>query len=116
MTAASQDFAVVPLRPQSAPPADAPTFVVEPPEWLTEKGRGAWDRLAPLNQLTPKDTDEFAAYCESIAEYEESTGLLAETGLVIIDPNSGMPVPNPIQTIRDRADRKIAFWANRFRG
>lgn len=110
------DFAVVSLRPKSNPATEIASVSVDAPEWLTERGRTAWDRLAPLNVVTGSDVDEFAAFCESIAEYQEATELLAETGLVILDPMSGAPVPNPITSVRDRADRKIAFWANRFRG
>ncbi|MDJ0404020.1 P27 family phage terminase small subunit [Rhodococcus erythropolis] len=110
------DFAVVSLRPGSKPAPEGVQANVTAPEWLTERGRTAWDRLAPRNVVTESDADEFAAFCESIAEYQEATELLAETGLVILDPMSGAPVPNPITSVRDRADRKIAFWANRFRG
>ena len=113
----SPELSVVSLRPNHKPPestsSDTPP---ETPEWLTDIGKQTWARLAPLFNLTPADIDEFAAYCEAIAEYQESTVIIAEAGLLIIDPASGMPIPNPIQAVRDRADRKLAFWAGRFRG
>jgi len=112
----SPELSVVSLRPHAPEPLKIDgEQTIEPPEWLSEHARAAWDRLAPLYQLTALDVDEFAAYCETLAEFREASEVITEAGLLIIDPASGMPVPNPIQMVRDRADRKIAFWANRFR-
>jgi P27 family predicted phage terminase small subunit len=112
----SPELSVVSLRPTNAPAAPAESETrIEPPEWLSEYAKEAWERLAPYCQLAPTDVDEFAAYCETLAEFRESSEVISEAGLLIIDPASGMPVPNPIQMVRNNADRKIAFWANRFR-
>ncbi|KZM68144.1 P27 family phage terminase small subunit [Nocardia terpenica] len=112
MTAA--DFPVIPLRRASQTPMAASTGAPEPPEWLTELGRQVWQQLASRIELTPTALGEFACYCEALAEFQESTQLLSETGLLIVDAN-GAPVLNPISAVRDRADRKIAAWAARFR-
>ncbi len=112
----SPELSVVSLRPHSSPaPQPDAESSIEPPGWLSEYAKEAWERLAPLYQLTATDIDEFAAYCETLAEFRESSEVISEAGLLIIDPASGMPVPNPIQSVRNNADRKIAFWANRFR-
>lgn len=105
---------VIPLVSREAPVAS--TERPEPPEWLTEKGREAWDRYAPLYAITERDLPEFVAYCEAIGEFHETTEMLAEVGLVVLDPASGMPEANPVLSIRDRADRKLASWSERFRG
>lgn len=111
----SEPLSVISLKPKKTHPDNAASSI-EPPEWLSEHGREAWERLAPELSLTATDLDEFAAYCESISEFREATEVISEAGLLIIDPASGMPVPNPITGVRDRADRKIAAWAARFRG
>lgn len=103
--------AVIPLGRSSESSAQRP----EPPEWLTDKGREAWDELAPLHSLTALDRIEFAAFCEAVGELAEATEMISDVGLVVIDPASGMPTPNPLTAIRDRADRKVASWAERFR-
>ncbi|MET7773746.1 P27 family phage terminase small subunit [Nocardia sp. NPDC005366] len=107
------DYPVIPLR--RTPPVSLSAWKAEPPEWLTSDARLMWERLAPHTELTPANLFEFAAYCEALAEFQEATVILAETGLLVIDAASGAPVPNPISAVRDRADRKIAAWAARFR-
>lgn len=109
------ELAVISLRPTPSAPAEVESSI-EPPDWLSDYAKEAWARLAPYMTLAPTDVDEFAAYCETLAEFRESTEVISEAGLLIIDPASGMPVPNPIAGVRDRADRKIAAWAARFRG
>ncbi|UAK38430.1 P27 family phage terminase small subunit [Gordonia bronchialis] len=105
--------AVIPLaRPASPDQGDGAT--PDPPDWLTDKGREAWETLAPLYRLTPRDLAEFAAFCEAFGEFHEATEMISDVGLVVIDPASGMPTPNPLAAIRDRADAKLARWATRF--
>ncbi|MFI6168827.1 P27 family phage terminase small subunit [Nocardia sp. NPDC051052] len=112
------DYPVIPLHrpPAAGPDHDAVDAAPEPPEWMTSNGRDAWQRLTLHVQVTATNRDEFAAYCEAIAEFRESTEIISETGLLILDPASGQPAPNPVTMVRDRADAKIARWAQRFRG
>ncbi|WP_067839722.1 P27 family phage terminase small subunit [Nocardia lijiangensis] len=109
----SPDYPVIPLRRPT--PVSVSAWKADPPEWLTAEARTMWERLAPHTELTPANLFEFAAYCEALAEFQEATVILAETGLLVIDAASGAPIPNPISAVRDRADRKIASWATRFR-
>lgn len=91
-------------------------LVSEPPEWMSERGIAAWSRLQERGVWVREiDRDEFIMYCEAIAEYEEATELLRDTGLVIIDPLSGSPVPNPIISMRDSAERKVNRWSRMFK-
>lgn len=85
------------------------------PDWMTDKGVEAWETLAPLYNLSKHDLPEFVAFCEALGELNESTGMIAEIGLIVVDPHSGLPDSNPIAGIRDRADIKVARWAQRFR-
>lgn len=107
-------FRVIPLNNGAQQGPDDFLSDPQPPEWMTEWGTAAWNDLAPLHKLRLTDLPEFAAFCEAVAEFRESSELIRDTGLVVIDPVSGAPVPNPVTSIRDRADRKIASWANRF--
>lgn len=102
---------VIPLTKRQPDPAGDD---LSPPDWLTEKGREAWDLLFPLHTVTTRDLPEFIAFCEAVGEFHESTEMISDVGLVVIDPVSGMPTPNPLTSIRDRADAKIARWAGRF--
>lgn len=106
---------VVSLRPGHKPPEAAALETAECPEWLSEFGKETWLRLAPQYQLGPTDVDEFAAFCEAVAEFREATEVISEAGLLVIDPQTAMPVPNPITGVRDRADKKLAYWAGRFK-
>ncbi|MBF6333334.1 P27 family phage terminase small subunit [Nocardia transvalensis] len=108
------DFPVVPLR-KPAQPVSVSAWDANPPTWLTEQARTIWEQLAPHIDLCPASLLEFACYCEALAEFQEATAILGETGLLVIDAASGAPVPNPISAVRDRADRKVAAWAARFR-
>lgn len=60
---------VRPSRINDAEPVPALGEVL-PPEWLPERARAVWDRLAPdmirKSILTPWDTDAFAALCCTI--------------------------------------------------
>lgn len=119
-SAASLAPRVIRLRPSvadEAPKIDIPfTTPPEPFEWMSELAVEHWNRLAPLIVLRPSELTEFAAYCEALSEFQESTDMIKDVGLVVPDPATGLPTSNPLTGIRDRADRKLAFWANRFRG
>lgn len=107
---------VIPLRPDAVSD-DATGETPEPPDSLTERGTAVWQELAPLYpSLQRRDHVEFAAFCESVAEYREASEMIDEAGIVIIDPSTGLPEPSPLLTIRTAADGRIARWANRFRG
>ncbi|MFG1796705.1 P27 family phage terminase small subunit [Nocardia sp. NPDC049149] len=108
------DYPVVPLR-RPAQPVSVSAWKTDPPTWLTEQARLLWEQLAPHTELNPANVGEFACYVEALAEFQEATVILGETGLLVIDAASGSPVPNPMSAVRDRADRKIAAWAARFR-
>ncbi|XAO35435.1 terminase small subunit [Gordonia phage Morgana] len=123
MTAPEQMPRVIHLRPRASSgegtPNEPNAVFTEPPEpldWLSEIATEHWRREAALRELRPSDLPEFAAYCETLAEFQESSDMIKDVGLVVPDPETGLPTANPLTMIRDRADRKIAFWANRFRG
>ncbi|WP_063045978.1 P27 family phage terminase small subunit [Nocardia pseudovaccinii] len=110
----ASEFPVIALR-RPTQPLSVSAWKTDPPPWLTEQARSLWEQLAPHTELNPANVVEFACYCEALAEFQEATVILGETGLLVIDAASGAPVPNPISAVRDRADRKIAAWAARFR-
>lgn len=105
-------YPVIDLRdPRRGTPLDE-----DPPEWMSERGIGAWHRLLERGVWVRNiDRDEFIMYCEALGEYEEASELLRDTGMVIIDPASGSPAPNPIIAMRDSAERKINRWSRVFK-
>lgn len=104
----------IPLRVYNGEDASPDVPTADAPDWLTKRGIAAWERLAPLVKPSPAELDEFACYCESIAEYQESTDWVRDLGMVIADME-GNSMANPAASIRDRADTKISRWASRFR-
>ncbi|QXN74216.1 terminase small subunit [Gordonia phage ObLaDi] len=112
---------VIHLRPRATEAAggtEPDAVLTETPtayDWMSERAATWWGAIAPLVELRPSELPEFAAYMETLAEYEESTEMIKDTALVVADPDTGLPMPNPLTGVRDRADRKIAFWASRFR-
>ncbi len=69
---------VVPMK------GDAVLHIPEAPEFMSEEGRAAWERVAPelvrKARLAPEWTDMFAAYCEACGDFIRYTGEIAAFG------------------------------------
>lgn len=85
----------------------------DPPGWMSEVGQSVWRRLAQEVKPTTAEVDEFACFCEAVAEFREATEHLTIAGLILT--NDEGEYANPAVGIRDTADGKIARWAKRFR-
>jgi phage terminase small subunit len=79
-------------RSVSALPADAgpgtPTPTAQQPEWLGDKARAVWDRLAPgvdKTRLTASTAEAFALLCVSLAAYADADELLRDGSLLTGD-------------------------------
>jgi P27 family predicted phage terminase small subunit len=71
------------IQPELAP-VTQPAEPLEPPDWLDEGARQEWTRLAPelhrLHLLTVLDVAPFAAYCVSLARWQQTERALATAG------------------------------------
>ena len=85
------------------------------PDWMTDKGVEAWETLAPLYNLSKHDLPEFVAFCEAVGELNESTGMIAEIGLIVVDPTPAFLTPIRLQASATALTSKVARWAQRFR-
>lgn len=89
---------VLPFKGETARP------VPESPEWMTEKAREVWDELAghlvAKNRLEPQYQYQFAAYCESVANFYNATACLATEGYYF-----------ETQTRNGRQQKKVAMWS-----
>ncbi|MFD1048130.1 P27 family phage terminase small subunit, partial [Kibdelosporangium lantanae] len=74
-----------------------PATEVTAPDWLSDKARQIWDRLAPSltarKVLTSWDVDAFAVLCEALSRYATATQLVNGSALLV--PGPGGLVPNP---------------------
>lgn len=85
-----------------------------PPDWLDDRARQTWERLAPTLKPTEAEADEFACLCVAVGEFQEATVNINDAGMVLTGPE-GEEYANPAVGIRDTADGKIARWTARFR-
>ncbi|WP_158885061.1 phage terminase small subunit P27 family [Amycolatopsis anabasis] len=102
-------------RINSAEP-QPPSAEVTAPDWLSEKARGIWDRLAPSmvtrKVLTAWDVDAFGVLCEALARYVTATTLVNGSALLV--PGGGGLVPNPALKVQADAERVFLTYAARF--
>ncbi|MEV6448464.1 phage terminase small subunit P27 family [Amycolatopsis sp. NPDC051716] len=93
-----------------------PAVEIVPPQWVSEKGRGIWDRLAPSmiarKVLTAWDVDAFGVLCEALARYAVATTLVNGSALLV--PGGGGLVPNPALKVQADAERTFLTFAARF--
>lgn len=93
-----------------------PALAIEPPEWLSDKARAIWDRLAPSliarKVLSSWDTDAFGVLCEALARYATATQLVNGSALLV--PGGGGLVPNPALKVQGDAERVFLTYAARF--
>ncbi|SIO36645.1 phage terminase, small subunit, putative, P27 family [Rhodovulum sp. ES.010] len=91
---------VVPMK------GDVRRPVPDAPDFLSDEGRKAWDRLAPIliakDRLEPQFEDLFAAYCEAVAAFVEATGDLAAFGKYF-----------ETKTRNGKQEKKRAAWGQR---
>src|SRR5690606_37703889 len=83
------------------------------PEWLDDRAREIWDRLAPdlidRGVLTPWDVDAFAVGCDAVARHNEAAELVAEHGVLVVGDKERL-VKNPAaQLVRDYAGIAATF-------
>lgn len=90
---------VVPFKTEGAEARHVP----EAPEFMTDEARRVWDELAPFlvqrDRLQPEFTYQFAAYCESVANFLATTACLALEGLYF-----------ETETRNGRQQKKVAAW------
>ncbi|UMP07544.1 phage terminase small subunit P27 family [Amycolatopsis sp. EV170708-02-1] len=93
-----------------------PAAEIVPPEWLSEKGRAIWARLAPSmitrKILTAWDVDAFGVLCEALARYTVATALVNGSALLV--PGGGGLVPNPALKVQADSERTFLTFAARF--
>jgi P27 family predicted phage terminase small subunit len=93
-----------------------PTSEITGPDWLSDKARAIWDRLAPSltarKVLTSWDADAFAVLCEALARYATATQLVNGSALLV--PGPGGLVPNPALKVQADAERVFLTYAARF--
>jgi P27 family predicted phage terminase small subunit len=92
---------------------DVPRFergAPQPPSVLSPVARELWEATAPtleaLDLIKPEDGPSFEAYCECWATYRE--------GLIIINPNTGMPHKNPALVVVETAGMQLLRYAQQF--
>lgn len=91
---------VIPMR------GDVPRRVPDAPDWMSENGRAAWARLAPImaakSRLDPHYEDLFAGYCEAVGDFMSHTGDLAGFGTYF-----------ETETKAGKQEKKRAPWTQR---
>ena len=84
----------------------APT-APNPPTWLDREAKAEWRRVVPeldkLGILARLDRATLATYCDAWSRWVQARHVLAESGLIVENPERG-PVKNPMwQIYRDAA-------------
>lgn len=79
-------------------------MVPEAPEFMTDRARAVWGELAGLlvskDRLRPEYVYQFAAYCESVANFYNATAVLALEGYYF-----------ETETRNGRQQKKVAMWS-----
>lgn len=112
---ASRLQAVGDAAPVAESGVPSPHPVIEPLDWLSEDAQAIWRALAPHvpdGRLNPGSADLFAMYCNTLATYRETDGIVQEAG-VLIAANQDL-IPNPALPIRSQMDATAARWARTF--
>jgi P27 family predicted phage terminase small subunit len=91
--------------------------IPECPEWLPDRAKEEWDRVAPAlhksGLLTGLDVSALEGYCVTYAKWREAEQQLAEGGLVVLTPN-GCAQVNPAQSIANQAQKLLILWVKAF--
>lgn len=89
---------------------------MKPPSWLSKRGRAVWRRVSPevarMGLLTAADTDAFACWCQSVADYQEASEALDREGAVVM--NGPQYAPSPWHSIRAKALAGLVKLSGRF--
>lgn len=89
---------VVPMK------GDIVRKVPDAPDWMSFEGRKVWEELAGMlvakERLAPDHHYQFAAYCESVANFIQGTALIATNGMWY-----------EVETRNGRQQKKTAGWA-----
>ena len=93
---------VIPMKAEFALERPVPPA----PEFMSDEGRRVWDDLAPhlvkLDRLKPIYELQFAAYCESAADFIRFTGEIAAFGSWFVT-----------ETRNGKQEKKRATWGQR---
>ena len=105
-----------PKMDQLPPPQKHNPFlneIPEPPPNLEEMGRRSWNwvcrRLIEDNQLQLKWLAGIQELCQAYDLKAKLSTALEETGFLLVGP-TGMPVPNPLLTRIEVAEKNIKQW------
>ena len=100
---------------------DVPRFersAPEPPPWLSEQARAAWEAIAPeleaLGLLKIQNGLMFTAICESWATYVAALARVRAEGLTIVNPKTLMEHKNPALTALEVAGRDLLRYTHEF--
>ena len=100
---------------------DVPRFersAPEPPPWLSEQARAAWEAIAPeleaLGLLKIQDGLMFTALCECWATYVAALARVRAKGLTIVNPKTLMEHKNPALTALEVAGRDLLRYTQEF--
>lgn len=91
--------------------------VPECPEWLPDRAKEEWDRVATgLHQaglLTGLDVSALEGYCACYAKWRQAEQQLAEEGLTILTPNGSTQI-HPCQSISNQSAKLLLSWIKAF--
>jgi P27 family predicted phage terminase small subunit len=97
-------------RAKPAPAEEVEQPDTDPPKWLTENARPAWNAavelLTRVRVVAKSDLTALARYCQLLQEWIELTDNISEEGHAITD-RFGQPKLNPCVTARDSIERSI---------
>jgi P27 family predicted phage terminase small subunit len=108
-------------EPQPTIPAEPP----EPPSFLMPAAKDEWHRIAGdlhrIGLLTVVDTMPLAAYCQSVARWQQAEALLGAmaerdpvTGALLIRTSAGSPMQNPLLRVAVGAADAMLRYATEF--
>ena len=87
-----------------------------PPDFLDEKAIEEWNRLAAsmvqLGLLSNGDRMTFAAYCQSVSDYQQACEHIRKYGT--ITKNGKQIIPSPFVSMRNKALQNVRFMAQEF--
>ena len=90
----------------------------EPPPWLSEQARAAWEAIAPeleaLGLLKIQHGLMFTAICESWATYVAALARVRAEGLTIVNPKTLMEHKDPALTALEVAGRDLLRYTQEF--
>ena len=89
---------------------------VAPPGFLDDRAVEEWKRLASsmvqLGLLSKGDRMTFAAYCQSVSDYQQACEHIRKYGT--ITKNGRQIIPSPFVSMRNRALQNVRFMAQEF--